>query len=70
MHAGSDTSADGHGSRSAMPAASKARQTHTSLAAHDNWPANIPVTAREIEVIETYMSDIFDAILAQCKVKR
>ncbi len=67
MHAGSDTSADGHGSR---PAVSKERQTHTSLAAHDNWPANIPVTAREIEVIETYMSDVLDAILAQCKVGR
>jgi hypothetical protein len=36
----------------------------------DNWPKAIPVTEREIEVIETYLSDVLDAVLAQCRSGR
>lgn len=47
-------------------AASKDKKK-SSFTVVDNWPKDIPVTEREIEVIETYLSDVLDAVLAQCK---
>lgn len=61
--------AGGRAPESGVPAA-KEQQKRLSLTVHDNWPAIIPVTEREIEVIETYMSNVLDAVLAQCKVER
>lgn len=29
----------------------------------DNLPADIPITARELEVLETYLSDLIDQLL-------
>lgn len=29
----------------------------------DNWPAMVPVTAREIDVLETYLGALLDELL-------
>lgn len=31
----------------------------------DNWPATVPVTHREIDVIETYLGTMLDALLRE-----
>lgn len=31
----------------------------------DNWPTTVPVTHREIDVIETYLGAMLDALLRQ-----
>ena len=53
--------------RSGACAAIEGQRKLSSFSICDNWPAVIPVTKREIEVIETYMGDVLDALLAQCK---
>jgi len=57
-------------SHSGAPAASEKKPPQLPFTIENNWPDTIPVTDREIEVIETYMGDVLDAILAQCRLDR
>ena len=52
--------------RSRRSASQRRRIVGDNWMVHHCWPAKVPVTPAEIEVVETYLGDLLDELLAAC----
>lgn len=58
------------------PETSRRRRPHRQrdaairFAVLDDWPDQLPITAGEVAVIETYLGEMLDELLSQCTAKR
>ncbi|KTQ88027.1 hypothetical protein NS226_17420 [Aureimonas ureilytica] len=55
---------DGSVRRRRFPRAARS-DAGTRFTVTDTWPAAVPVTAREVEVVETYLGALLDEILRE-----
>lgn len=52
--------------RSRRSASQRHRIVGENWTVHHGWPAEVPVTPAEIEVVETYLGGLLDELLAAC----
>lgn len=55
--------------RSLRSAAQRRRVVSDNWTVHDCWPAEVPVTPAEVEVVETYLGAVLDELLAASRGK-